>query len=129
MTQVSNDGCANMNFNTGCYRVANFSYSGSSYDVMLYSHDAVFRNVGFREVTSYKQAMAGTYQFYVTNSNSFSVIRELPMIVIGAVTNTSFNNEPLVSFQTDIAAGNRYTSYLIGNNWSDIGFRVLTIED
>lgn len=51
------------------------------------------------------------------------------MIVIGAVTNTSFNNEPLVSFQTDIAAGNRYTSYLIGNNWSDIGFRVLTIED
>ncbi|MCI8606907.1 MAG: DUF4397 domain-containing protein [Hungatella sp.] len=129
MTQVSNDGCANMNFNTGCYRVANFSYSGSSYDVVLYSHDAVFRNVGFREVTSYKQAMAGTYQFYVTNSNSFSVIRELPMIVIGAVTNTSFNNEPLVSFQTDIAAGNRYTSYLIGNNWSDIGFRVLTIED
>ncbi len=118
-----------MNFNTGCYRVANFSYSGSSYDVVLYSHDAVFRNVGFREVTSYKQAMAGTYQFYVTNSNSFSVIRELPMIVIGAVTNTSFNNEPLVSFQTAIAAGNRYTSYLIGNNWSDIGFRVLTIED
>ena len=40
---------------------------------MLYSHDAVFRNVGFREVTSYKQAMAGSYQFYVTNANTFSV--------------------------------------------------------
>lgn len=129
MTQVSNDGCSNMNYNTGCYRAANFSYSGSSYDVMLYSHDAVFRNVTFREVTSYKQAMAGTYQFYVTNSNTFSVIRELPMIVIGAVTGTNFNNEPLVSFQTNITAGNRYTSYLIGNNWSDIGFRVLTVED
>ena len=129
MTQVSNDGCSNMNYNTGCYRVANFSYSGSSYDVMLYSHDAVFRNVGFREVTAYKQAMAGTYQFYVTNSNTFSVIRELPMIVVGTVTGGNFSNDPLVSFQTDIAAGNRYTSYLIGNNWSDVGFRVLTIED
>ncbi len=129
MTQVSNDGCSNMNFNTGCYRVANFSYSGSSYDIMLHTHDAVFRNVSFREVTSYKQAVAGTYQFYVTNSSTFSVIRELPMIVIGAVTNAGFNNDPLVSFQTDIAAGNRYTSYLIGNNWSDIGFRVMTIED
>ena len=129
MTQVSNDGCSNMNYNTGCYRVANFSYSGSSYDVMLYSHDAVFRNVGFREVTSYKQAMAGSYQFYITNSNTFSVIRELPMIVIGAVTNGSFNNDPLVSFQVTITAGSRFTSYLIGNNWSDIGFRVLTVED
>lgn len=129
MTQVSNDGCSNMNYNTGCYRAANFSYSGSGYDVMLYSHDAVFRNLGFREVASYKQAMAGTYQFYVTNSNSFSVIRELPMIVIGAVAGAGFNNEPLVSFQTDIAAGKRYTTYLIGNNWSDIGFRALTVED
>ncbi len=129
MSQVSGSGCTNMNYNTGCYRVANFSYSGSSYDVMLYSHDAVFRNVGFREVTSYKQAMAGSYQFYVTNSNSFSVIRELPMIVVGTITGGSFSNDRLVSFQTNIAAGNRYTSYLIGNNWSDIGFRVLTVED
>jgi len=129
MTQVSNDGCSNMNFNTGCFRAANFSYSGSGFDVILYNNDAVFRNVGFREVTSYKQAMAGTYQFYITNSNTFSVIRELPMIIIGAVTSGSFQNEPLVSFQTDIAAGSRYTSYIIGNNWSDVGFRVLTLED
>ena len=43
MIQVPSTGCNNMNYNTGCYRVANMSYSGSSYDVMLYSHDAVFR--------------------------------------------------------------------------------------
>lgn len=129
MSQVSDVGCSNMNYNTGCYRVANMSYSGSSYDVMLYSHDAVFRNVDFREVTTYKQAMAGSYQFYVTNANTFSVIRELPMIVIGAVSGGNLTNEPLVSFQLDIMAGGRYTSYLIGNNWSDTGFRVLTVAD
>lgn len=129
MIQVAGNGCSNMNYNTGCYRVANMSYSGSSYDVMLYSHDTVFRNVNFQEVTAYKQAMAGSYQFYVTNANTFTVIRELPMIVIGAVTSTNLVNEPLVSYQTDISAGSRYTSYLLGNSWSDIGFRVLTVED
>ena len=129
MIQVPNNGCNNMNYNTGCYRVANMSYSGSSYDVTLYSQDAVFRNVNFQEVTAYKQAMAGSYQFYVTNANTFSVIRELPMIVIGAVSSNNFNNEPLVSYQVDIAAGTKYTSYLIGNNWSNMGFRVLTVQD
>lgn len=129
MNQVSDMGCSNMNYNTGCYRVANMSFSGSSYDVLLYNHDTVFRNVGFREVTSYKQAMAGSYQFYVTNANTFSVVRELPMIVIGTISGGSFGNEPLVSYQADIAAGNRYTSYLIGNNWTNTGFRVLTVMD
>ncbi len=129
MSQVSDSGCSNMNYNTGCYRVANMSYSGSGYDVMLYSHDAVFRNVDFREVTIYKQAMAGSYQFYITNAGTFSVIRELPMIVIGAVSAGSLTGEPLVSYQLNISAGARYTSYLIGNNWSDMGFRALTVTD
>ena len=115
--------------NTGCYRVANMAYSGSSFDVMLYSHDAVFRNIGFQEVTAYKQAMAGSYQFYITNSSNFTVIRELPVLVIGAVTTGSFSNEPLVSYQIDICARSKYTSYLIGNSWSNNNFRVLTVED
>ncbi len=129
MSQIADMGCNHMNYQAGCYRVANMSYSGSSYDVMLYSHDAVFRNVGFREVTSYKQAMAGSYQFYITNASTFAVIRELPMIVIGAVTGSNFSSEPLISYQADITAGNQYTSYLIGNTWSPSGFRVLTVAD
>lgn len=129
MVQVPANGCNNMNYNTGCYRVANMSYSGSSYDVMLYSHDTVFHNVGFQEVTAYKQAMAGSYQFYITNATTFTTIREIPMIVIGTVSGNTFNSEPLVSFQVDISSGSKYTSYLIGNTWADTGFRVLTVED
>lgn len=129
MVQVASTGCNNMSFNTGCYRVANMSYSGSSYDVMLYSHNAIFRNVGFQEVTAYKQAMAGSYQFYITNSSNISVIRELPILVIGAASGSGFFNEPLVSYQVDISAGGKYTSYLIGNTWSDSIFQVMTLED
>ncbi len=129
LIQVDDTGCNTLNPNTGCYRVANMAYSGSSFDVMLYSHDTVFRNVGFHDVTAYKQAMAGTYQFYITNSANFSVIRELPVLIIGAAVNGSSFRDPLVSYSVDIAAGKNYTSYLIGSSWSDLNFRVLTVEN
>ena len=77
--------------------------------------------------------MAGTYQFYVTNSNSYSFLREIPIIVIGvngsgAIAGTSAP-QPLLSAQIEIASGQNYTSYLIGNTWSDMGLRLLTVED
>ncbi len=129
LIQIHDTGCSNLSYNTGCYRVANMAYSGSSFDVFLYSHDAVFKNVGFSEVTSYKQAIAGSYQFYITNSTNYSVIRELPVLIIGAATGGSSSGDPLVSYSVDIAAGKDYTSYLIGSSWSDLNFRVLTVED
>lgn len=130
MVKVIDTGCYNMPFNTGCYRMANMSYRGSSFDLMLYGDETVFRNVSFQEVTSYKQAMAGTYDFYVTNSaGRFTVIRELPVIVIGAYPNREPVNEPLLSIQVDIAPGRNYTTYLIGNNRSSNFLRALTVED
>lgn len=129
MVRVADTGCNNLPYNAGCYRLANMSYSGSSYDLMLYGGETVFRNVSFREVTPYKQAMAGSYQFYVTNSGNLTLVREIPIIVIGTYSGGSMVNEPLVSLQVDIAAGRNYTTYLIGNTWSDNSFRALTVED
>ena len=129
MVKVTDTGCNNLPYNAGCYRFANMAYSGSNFDLLLYGGETVFRNVSFQEVTSYKQAMAGSYQFYVTNSSNFSVIREIPIIVIGAYTNGGGVNEPLLSFQVDIAARRNYTTYMIGNTWSDNILRALTVED
>ena len=133
LVQVSDTGCNTRAYNTGCYRFANMTYSGSRYDLLLYGGETVFRNVAFQTVTPYKQAMAGTYQFYVTNSSSSSFLREIPIIVIGTsgsgmVTGLS-QNQPLLSAQIEIASGQNYTSYLIGNTWSDMGLRLLTVED
>lgn len=129
MVRVSDMGCANIPYGTGCYRMANMTCHGSSYDLMLYSGETVFRNVGFQQVTPYKQAMAGSYQFYITNSASFSVIREMPVIVIGISPIHGTASQPLASIQVDIDAGRNYTSYLIGNTWSNHSFRVMTVED
>lgn len=130
MIRVVDTGCSNMPYNTGCYRFANMAYSGSSFDLLLYGGETVFRNVGFETVTPYKQAMAGTYQFYVTNSNTYNTfLRELPVIVIGAIGTNTAIRQPLVSFQTDILAGQNYTTYMLGNIWSDTGLIAMTVED
>ncbi len=129
MIRVVDTGCSNLPTSSGCYRFANMAYSGSSFDLLLTGGETVFRNVGFQTVTSYKQAVAGFYQFYVADSSNYAFIRELPIIVIGAVATGSAVRQPLVSFSANITAGRNYTSYLIGNTWSGNGLRVLTVED
>lgn len=129
MVRIIDTGCSNLPYNSGCYRFANMSFSGSSYDLLLYGGETVFRNVRFQNATAYKQAVAGSYQFYVTNSGAYAFVRELPIIVIGASSSGSNMREPLVSFAVDIAAGRNYTSYIIGNTWSENSLRVMTVED
>ena len=73
--------------------------------------------------------MAGSYQFSVADSNNYAFIRELPIIVIGAVATGSSVRQPLVTFSANITAGRNYTSYVLGNTWSGNGLRVLTLED
>lgn len=129
LVRVIDTGCRNLPNNSGCFRFANMTYSGSSYDLMLYGSEAIFRNVRFQSVTSYKQAVAGNYQMYITSSNTYTFLTEIPIIMIGAVGTNSGAAEPLLSFTIDINAGQHYTTYLIGNTWSDIGMRTITLED
>ncbi len=129
MIRVVDTGCTNLPAGSGCYRFANMSYNGSTFDLLLNGGEVVFRGVGFQNVTTYKQAVAGSYQFNVVESNNFTFIRELPIIVIGAVATGTSIRQPQVSFSVNISAGRNYTSYVIGNTWSSGGLRVLTVED
>lgn len=129
LVRIVDTGCTNLPYNSGCYRFANMSYSGSSFDVLLYGGETIFRNVAFQSATPYKQAVAGSYEMYVTHSAAYTFLRELPIIVIGTVGVTNNTQEPLLSYTVDINAGRNYTSYLIGNSWSDLGMRIITVED
>ena len=129
MIQVPSTGCNNMNYNTGCYRVANMSYSGSSFDIRMYNGDTVFRNVGFTQVTSYKRALAGNYTFYLSNTNFQNGIRELPIIIIGALTGTSPVSSPLASGNVTIQTGQNTTTYIVGNTWSAYSLQMITVND
>ncbi|MDO4330112.1 MAG: DUF4397 domain-containing protein [Lachnospiraceae bacterium] len=129
MIQVADTGCSNLPAGYGCYRVVNASYSGSSFDVRMYNGDTIFRNLRFTQISSYKRALAGTYTFYLTNANFSGVIRELPIIIIGAITGTSPLSRPLTSDNVTIRAGQNTTTYIIGNVWSSYSLRMLTVND
>lgn len=128
MIRVIDTGCSNLPAGSGCYRFANMSYSGSRFD-LLYGNETIFRNVGYQRVSSYKQAVAGTYPFTVANSNAFNAIRELPIIVIGAIGTSIASRTPVINFTASISPGRNYTSYLIGNTWSSNNLQVLTVSD
>lgn len=127
--RIVDTGCRNLPANSGCFRFANMTYSGTRFDLMLANGATVFRNINFQSVSSYKQAAAGSYLFYVTNSNSYTFLRELPVIVVGVIAGSSGIRQPVISFSANIAAGRNYTAYIIGNNWSNSNLQVLTVED
>ena len=133
LTKVSDMGCTNVPSGYGCIRVANMSYSGSSYDVRLFNNQIAFANVGFKEVTSFKQASSGNYTFFVTNSQvNVTTFNELPMLVFAVITGTPCPgcavNNPLLTYSVNVRPGRAYTSYIIGNPWSNM-YQVFTLED
>ncbi|MCD8223240.1 MAG: DUF4397 domain-containing protein [Clostridiales bacterium] len=127
--QVSDTGCANLPANTGCYHLANMSYSGSVYDLLTANGSTAFRNIAFQGVSAYKQTVAGSYSFTVTNAISFSAVQELSVIVNSAVTAITGYREPVLGYSVDINAGKNYTTYLIGNTWSGYSLRAVTVGD
>lgn len=129
LIQIPDTGCNNLPSGYGCYRVVNVSYSDSNFDVKLGSGDTIFRNIGFTQASPYKRAMAGVYTVFITNSNFYSVIRELPVILIGAITGNNTVSSPLTSTNVNIQAGTQTTSYIMGNNWSGYSLRMITVRD
>ncbi len=127
--RVIDTGCSTLPVGSGCYRFANMSYSGSSFDLIMQSRTPVFRGVGYQAVTTYKQAVAGIYEFTVTNARSLAMEQELPVIMIGASDAAAGMREPVLSFLAGIEAGGSFTSYLIGNTWSNAHLHVLTVQD
>lgn len=135
LAKVSDMGCTNIPSGSGCIRVANMSYSGSSYDVRLFNNQVVFAGVGYKEVTSFKQASAGNYTFFVTNAQTnITTFNELPMLVFAAIISPSCTGtgcaitNPILTYSINVQPGRAYTSYIIGNPWSNM-YQVFTLED
>ncbi|MCC8127110.1 MAG: DUF4397 domain-containing protein [Clostridiales bacterium] len=128
LIRIVDTGCSNLPSNSACFRFANMTWPGSNLDLML-GNETVFRNISYQSVSSYKQAIAGNYQFTVVAAAGYAFIRELPLIILGAEGISITAHESLLVFSAAIAAGNDYTAYLIGNTWSSAGLQVLLAQD
>lgn len=130
LINVSDSGCRNLPYNVSCFRFANMSYSGSDFDLLLSNGEMIFNHIDFQSVSPYKQAIAGTYRFMVTNSTLFPVPRDLPVIVISNVSQTIHSHRPLTTFDAELTAGQNMTAYVIGHTWSDaFPLQVIVVPD
>lgn len=129
LVQLSDMGCSSQSNRFGCYRVANMSFPGSSFDIRTAGGDTAFSGIGFGQTSSYKQIAAGSYRFFVTEAAAGRPIREMPVILQAFLTGSLMTPRPLLSYGVNIAARRTYTTYLLGNTWSSFPFQALTVED
>lgn len=130
---VSEVGCENAANDMACFRVANFSYTSPPVDIMLESGEEVFTDVRFKEVTVYKQAIPGEYNFNVVlteekeqpNPNDLGVIEGEPSVEEGEVPEVS--KETLAYFYEEFEPGKSYTAYIIGNTGFEPTLMVVTL--
>lgn len=130
MVSVSDTGCYNLPYNVSCFRFANMAYSGSVFDLLLSTGGIIFNNIGFQVVSTYKQAIAGTYRFIVTNAITLPAPQILPVIIAGSTDSAAVITQPLITFEADLAAGQNFTAYVIGSPWApDFPLQVLVVRD
>ena len=129
ISQLSDTPCNNLTADYGCYRVANMSFVGSFYDILLQTGETVFHDVSYNTVTPYKQAQEGSWIFQVAGLSCSDTYREIPVISSGIYRSSCTWSSPVLTIPTEIAAGKSYTTYLIGNHWSDYSLRAVTVED
>lgn len=131
MVSISDTGCYNLPYNVSCFRFANMSYSGSAFDLLVGTGGLIFNNIGFQVVSTYKQAIAGTYRFYVTNAGTVPAPQILPAIIGGGSTGTAaVITQPFIVFDAYLAARQNSTAYVIGSPWSsDFPLQVLVVRD
>lgn len=133
VSRVSDAGCTNLPSGYGCVRAVNMSYAGSNYDIRLYNNQIVFAGLGYKEVSSFKQASAGDYSFFVTGAqNNLTSFDELPRLILSVIAGTPCAgcavSSPLLTYNAEVQAGLSCTSYIIGNPWSGL-YQVMTVDN
>lgn len=127
--QLIDNGCFDCPSRCGCYRVANMSFSGSSYDIQTPSEERIFQSISFGQASPYKMTSAGSYRFFVTEPSGFQPVRELPIIIQSFLTGSLTPPRSLTDISVNIEAGKNYTTYLIGNTWSSFRLQTITVMD
>ncbi len=126
---VSNAGCFHCPARCGCYRIANMTFSGSSYDIRTPSGERVFCSISFGQSAPYKPVSAGSYLFFTAAPSGCSPIRDLPIILQSFLAGSPKPDNVLSEIPVEIEAGMNYTTYLIGNTWSSFRLQSITIKD
>ena len=129
IVEVHSNRCNIMSNDLGCLRFANMAHENSSFDVFLSTGDMAFHDVRFKEVTNYKQARTGDYEFYIAYTFRGSNPNEVPIITANEFKTFVNVSEPLLSLPMTIVPNTSFTVYIIGNPWSASSLRAIVLQD
>lgn len=121
--RISDQSCQNRPRNRGCLRAVNLIYNSPAMDVILTDGRIAFSDVRYKEVTAYKQAKPGEYEYYVaqtpytlsSNISNVDILDNLPIILTNFFLPGYGNVTPLVSSYVTIQSGTMHTIYMLGN--------------
>lgn len=100
----------NGGINTGCFRVCNLSITNRRINVLLNAGLVTFRNVNYKEVTSFQYILTGYYLVSVYSSDAYS-------------------GNVLLNSNIYIRGNASYTLYAFNWNNSQDAIRILIVED
>lgn len=130
---INDTGCRIDESDRACFRVANLSYTSPPLDIVLENGNPVFEDVRFKNVTEYKQAVPGEYNFNVmvgrmaetVKNNTVDII--MPEIPVEEGGYPGEVEQAYAYFFEDFEEGERYTAYIIGNKDYEPPLRVETL--
>ena len=124
------DNCCFTSLQAAHFRVGNLARNSGALDVLLPDGRAVYTDVRFKEITSFKRIAPGAYEFLFAETNqlpapAYSDIETLDSVFIGA--------NPLpdtaASVYLQMTRGRAYTIYLLQNGQSYNAVSPLVVED
>ncbi len=135
--RISDQLCQNRPKNRGCLRAVNLIYNSPAMDVVLTDGRIAFSDIRYKEITSYKQARPGKYEYYIAqtpytlsgNTSNIDILDNLPVILTNFFLPGYGNVTPLVSSSIEIKANMMYTIYMFGNWETSSELIVKSIEN
>lgn len=159
VSRVCDDICHNKMNERSCFRIANFTFDDGPFDLALSNGSIVFNNVRMKEVTSFKQAVSGDYNFCVLDTmyNAISYndstiksidtgvpkLKSLEIMRVFADENKELSDNNLRYINSKMTSDNNYifnffvkmnkntlyTSYIIGGQYPEVPLQIITVEN
>ena len=124
------DNCCFTSTQAAHFRVGNLARNSGALDVLLPDGRAVYTDVRFKEITSFKRIAPGAYEFLFAETNqlpapAYSDIETLDSAFIGA----NPLSDTAASVYLQVTRGRAYTVYLLQNGQSYNAVSPLVVED
>lgn len=128
LVQISDVSCSRPR-GMSCLRMVNLATNTNPLDMLLSDGRMVFSDVELKEVTSFRRARPGEYEFSLADTNIPNSLQIFDIDTIDGDFDDLDLPNILVTFFVDIQQNSSYTIYVLSRTKEKNAIQVLTIQD